>query len=405
MPAGGLGRLIGLGRTAEAAAVLHHPARAVGLVFGVRAPLDSELLVQPTARLQQPLRARAWDRPGLFGAPLIQPSARVAQPPLATLARRERRRQLIAAPLAELLVLGRVDLGGLFEDLARDLLVIARRPLGRVGMHLRAVNRDDPDADHPRVRAQPQHLPEQLAQRPLVTDPKARDRRVIGRLVGGDHPERDILAAAPLDPPRRALPDRVRVHDQRHHHRRIVRRRPVTVGAIRGKERSQIELADRVDHKPREVILSQPLTQARRQQQLLLAITRQEVLRHPGIVLNRPDGPTFVRQPPWKASSQRVATALSPTHGRDGLRSASADVAARPRRASDAGTARCSLAGTELVARRRARAMCAGAPELHGYERSACRGCTDAGAARLPVPRRGRRFLVPCWPGEGFPTR
>ena len=158
-------------------------------------------------------------------------------------------------------------------------------------MHLRAVHSDDPDADHPRVRAQPQHLPEQRAQRPLVTDPEARDRRVIGRLVSGDHPERDVLAATPLDPPRRALADRVRVHDQRHHHRRIMRRPPMTVGAIRGKERGQIQLADRLDHKPRKVILSQPLAQARRQQQLLLAITRQEVLRHPWIVLNRRTDP------------------------------------------------------------------------------------------------------------------
>ena len=173
-------------------------------------------------------------------------------------------------------------------------------------MHLRAIDRDHADAHQPRVRAQPQHLPEQLAQRPLVTDPEARDRGVIGRLVGGDHPERDVLAAAPLDPPRRALADRVRVHDQRHHHRRIVRRAAMPVGAIGSKERGQIELADHVDHKPREVILGQPLAQARRQQQLLLAITRQEVLRHPGIVLNRPDGPTFVRQPPWKAGVCRV---------------------------------------------------------------------------------------------------
>src|SRR4051812_2567809 len=32
-----IGELIGLRRTAESAAVLHHPARAVGLVIGVRA--------------------------------------------------------------------------------------------------------------------------------------------------------------------------------------------------------------------------------------------------------------------------------------------------------------------------------------------------------------------------------
>jgi len=68
--------------------------------------------------------------------------------------------------------------------------------------------------------------------------------------------------------------------------------------AIGSQERSHVELADRVDHEPREVVLAQPLTQARRQQQLLLAITRQEVLRHARIVLNRSDSTTFVRQPP-----------------------------------------------------------------------------------------------------------
>ena len=37
--------------------------------------------------------------------------------------------------------------------------------------------------------------------------------------------------------------------------------------------------------------LGQPLAQARRQQQLLIAITREEVLRHPEMVLTTPDGP------------------------------------------------------------------------------------------------------------------
>jgi hypothetical protein len=80
---------------------------------------------------------------------------------------------------------------------------------------------------------------------------------------------------------------------ERHHHRRIVRGAPVTVGAIGGVERGQIERRDRVDDKPRQVILRQPLAQAGRQQQLLLAITRQEVLRHARIVLTAPDRPTL----------------------------------------------------------------------------------------------------------------
>jgi hypothetical protein len=72
-----------------------------------------------------------------------------------------------------------------------------------------------------------------------------------------------------------------------------VRRATVTVGAIRGVERRQIHLRDRLDHKPCQVILRQPLAQAGRQQQLLLAITRQEVLRHARIALTAPDRPTL----------------------------------------------------------------------------------------------------------------
>jgi hypothetical protein len=65
-----------------------------------------------------------------------------------------------------------------------------------------------------------------------MTLAKPRDRGVIGHLVGGDHPKRDVLNARPLDAPRRALPTRIRVQQQRDHHRRIVGRSAVTIRAI-----------------------------------------------------------------------------------------------------------------------------------------------------------------------------
>ena len=157
-------------------------------------------------------------------------------------------------------------------------------------MHLRAVDRDHLHVHQARLGAQLQHVAEQLTQRPLMALAKPRDRRVIRRLVGRDHPHRDILMAAPLDPPRGPLADRVRVDQQRHHHRRVVRRATPAVVAIAGQERRQIHRLDSVQDKPREVILRQPLPQTRRQQQLLLAITRDEVLRHPDMVLTPPDG-------------------------------------------------------------------------------------------------------------------
>ena len=191
-------------------------------------------------------------------------------------------------------------------------------------MHLRPVDRDHPDAHQPGIRAQPQHLPEQLAQRALVTNPEARDRGVIGRLVGRDHPKRDVLATAPLDPPRRALADRVRVHDQRHHHRRIVRRAALPVGAIGGKERGQIEL-----RRPRrsQTTRSDPRAATRAGSAATTTPARDhtpEVLRHPGIVLNRPDGTALCATATMDTSSQ-CATAPS------------ADAAARWRRSRAGG--------------------------------------------------------------------
>jgi hypothetical protein len=189
------------------------------------------------------------------------------------------------------LVFGAVDRVGLGQDLRGELFVVARGVLGRVDVHLGAVNRDDLDRDDPGLGAQGQYLAEQRRQRALMTGPKARDRRVIGHPVGRDDPERDVLLAVAFDTPRGTLADRVRVQQQRDHHRRIVRRAAPPIGAIPAVEGGQVELVDGVEHEPRPVPLWQPLTQTRRQQQLLLTVTRQEVLRHHGIVLNTRTAP------------------------------------------------------------------------------------------------------------------
>ena len=99
------------------------------------------------------------------------------------------------------LVLGGVDPAGLGEDLGGDLLVGADRPVGGVGGELGAVDGDHADVDDPGLAAEPEDLAEEIRQGLLVADPKAGDRRVVGRLVGADHPEGDVLAAAALDPP------------------------------------------------------------------------------------------------------------------------------------------------------------------------------------------------------------
>jgi hypothetical protein len=123
-----------------------------------------------------------------------------------------------------------------------------------------------------------------------VTLAKARDRAVIGPPVRRDHPERDVLDARALDHPRGPLPARVRVHQQRHHHRRIVRRTAVPVSTVVGVELREIHPLHDRDHEPREVIRGQPVIHARRQQEHPIAIASQKVLRHPHILLIPPDG-------------------------------------------------------------------------------------------------------------------
>src|ERR671910_80015 len=120
----GLGRLVGLGRavSAQPPPILHPAVAAVVLVGGVGVELDLVVFLQPALSLLEPLGPRPGDRARLPRAALIQAPARVAQPALAALRRRQRLGQLVTARLPEALVLLGVDGVGVLEDLARDLL-------------------------------------------------------------------------------------------------------------------------------------------------------------------------------------------------------------------------------------------------------------------------------------------
>jgi hypothetical protein len=150
---------------------------------------------------------------------------------------------------------------------------------------------------------------------------------VIGRLVDRDHAKRDVVMTAALDRARRPHPDRVGIDEQPDHHHGIVRRSAMAIVAVTRTERPEIQLANRVEHKPCEVILRQPLTQARRQQQLLLTITRDEVLRHPEIVLNPPDAIPVSATP-----SARRSTLLTACRSVDARRKQPSAATARVRR-------------------------------------------------------------------------
>jgi hypothetical protein len=88
------------------------------------AHLGPKLLLEPALGLAAPLRAAARHRLRVRRALGLQALLGLAQLAAATLRGRELRRQLVATRLAVELVLGRVDGLGLFDDLARQLLVV-----------------------------------------------------------------------------------------------------------------------------------------------------------------------------------------------------------------------------------------------------------------------------------------
>ena len=196
--------------------------------------------------------------------------------------------------------------GGLFEDLASDLLVA---PLSRVAL---AAILWSPRPRPLRVRTRPaphsaqrtEHLSEQLTDREFVPRPEARDRRVIGRLVGRDHAERDVLDKTGARSPREAAP-------------RPRTRRPTTPPS--SPDQAPRERARRPDRPHRTRVRSSSSTASNTSHARCPAgshsrklggnnnacsrSTRNEPLPHPSSLLTCPD--RFTRQPhiPHKTSS------------------------------------------------------------------------------------------------------
>jgi hypothetical protein len=108
---------------------------------------------------------------------------------------------------------------------------------------------------------------------------------VIRALLGREHAKRNIFFAGALDDARGPDPARVGVEQQRDHHRRVIGRPTAPIDAVGDIERPEIHLRDRVDDKPRQMPRRQPLTDVRRHQKRLLAITRDKALAHHQMVL------------------------------------------------------------------------------------------------------------------------
>jgi hypothetical protein len=96
--------------------------------------------------------------------------------------------------------------------------------------------------------------------------------------------------------------------------------------AIGGVERRGVHHADGVDHEPGQMVLGQPLPDVGRQQERLLAIAHQEVLRHADILNNRPD-----RSPVCATASHESSSGCSSDgRRRSARRRGSADAARLP---------------------------------------------------------------------------
>ena len=216
---------------------------------------------------------------------------RLANPRQPTLASLQFRRQLVAAPIRAVLgILGRVRRLRLREQLLHLVtqlplfvphpVVTHRLVLRRVRLHLAAVERHAAHPRRPQFARQPQHLLEEALQGGQVRLPEIGDGAKVRGIAGRQHAKRHVLEQPALDPARREDPDAVGVHQHLRQHDRVIRRVAAFLVLIHRRDGRQIQLIDQVAHEVRQMILRQPVPQARRQQQVLLGHVRAIGLGH-----------------------------------------------------------------------------------------------------------------------------
>jgi hypothetical protein len=128
--------------------------------------------------------------------------------------------------------------------------VAHRFVLGRVGLHLRAVQRHVPQLDQAGPLTQVEHLHEQPLQRGQVPLAERVDRAKVRALHARDRHHVHPLLARPGDAPRGVHALAVAVQQQRRHHHRMVRRIAALLG-VGLQDRRQIQIVD--DGVPDEV--------------------------------------------------------------------------------------------------------------------------------------------------------
>ena len=236
----------------------------------------------------------------------------------------QRSRQPVAAGGVLLTLLDPIRLGSLLEqlgDLRLKVGVGAVGPIGGVGGHLGAVQRDQPQAHHAGCRAQLERGHQQPGQGLLVAGPEAGDGHVIGGAVAGKDSEGEVLAAAPLDLPGGADAGAVGIQQHPQQHPGLVGGPPVPVGSVRGQERAQVQLVDHVEHEPGQMVGWQPVAQVGWEQERLVAVTGKEVVDHGPSYATACSATRFMRPLHTRFSKQAVTRQFDPCELPDATRS------------------------------------------------------------------------------------
>ena len=90
--------------------------------------------------------------------------------------------------------------------------------------------------------------------------------------------ERNLVVRRLLDLARASHADTVPVRQQLRHHHGVIRRTAALAAVVRIDNRRQIEFLDRLTYEVREMVLRQPILQARRHQHHLVGLIRPKIV-------------------------------------------------------------------------------------------------------------------------------
>src|SRR5258708_23460221 len=110
--------------------------------------------------------------------------------------------------------------------------------------------------------------------------PESRYRPKVGLILRRQHPERNVLHQSSLDPPRTEYTPAVPIHQHLRHHVGVIGRLASLFRAIHCIHRRKIQVVDHITDEVSQVVLRQPLAEARRQQQFLIRIVRSIAFPH-----------------------------------------------------------------------------------------------------------------------------